>query len=81
MRIGNRNKKIAHCAALWGEIEGFIIIKKFLLWDLCLVFFKNVMDYDYSFSGKMKKCVFLFKSARLHQIHRGVVAFMLKCLS
>ena len=67
MRIGNRNiKKIAHCAALWGEIEGFIIIKKFLLWDLCLVFFKNVMDYDYSFFGKMKKCVFLFKSARLH---------------
>ena len=63
---GNKKMRIAHCAALWGEIEGFIIIKKFLLWDLCLVFFKNVMDYDYSFFGKMKKCVFLFKSARLH---------------
>ena len=60
--IRNRNKKIAHCAALWGEIEGFIIIKKFLLWDLCLVFFKNVMDYDYSFFGRNEKmCIFVQK--------------------
>ena len=36
-----------HCVALWTEIEGFIIIKKFLGWDLCP--FRKIMDYDYSF--------------------------------